>query len=91
MGKYLSVPEIVERVSPDGKPVSEHSVRRWIASGLGTPRVKLKAIRVGKKYFSSAEWVDEFLAAIQNPSLFVREEKRGRLSAAHRRLEKVVA
>ena len=62
------------------------TVRRWIRHG--TPEgARLRAIRVGGRYFTSQEWVDDFVATL---SLAVEDHtisKRHQSDAANRFLK----
>jgi hypothetical protein len=56
-----------------GKTVSPFSLRRWIAVGVRKPAVRLKAIRIGGRYFLRPCDVDEFITAMADPGLYRRQ------------------
>lgn len=74
-----------------GTTVSPFSVRRWIATGVGKPPVKLKSIRIGGRYFLRAVDIQEFIDAAGNPELYRRHEKAERVERAKKRLVKAGA
>jgi hypothetical protein len=74
-----------------GPTVSPFSTRRWIATGVGKPPVKLKAIRIGGRYFLRPCDIDEFIKAMSNPDLYRRATKAERVERAKRRLVKAGA
>jgi hypothetical protein len=50
----------------DGEPISTDTLRGWIQRGVNSrsgERVKLKAMRVGGRYYCCPEYVREFLDA----------------------------
>lgn len=51
-----------------GDRISTHAIRRWIARGVGVPKIKLKALRIGGRYFLRWRDVEEFLEAIKRCS-----------------------
>ena len=57
--KWLGVVEAVALV-PGG---CAHSIYRWCVRGISRNggRVILRHIRVGKKFFTKATWIDEFI------------------------------
>lgn len=66
-----------------GGKISTHSVRRWIARGVGRPRAKLPAWRLGAKYYVSRAQLDEFLVDInRDVSRFHRSSSRSRRAEA---------
>lgn len=73
------------------RTASVHSVRRWIAKGIGSPRVKLNATRIGKYYFVTEDDVRAFKEAVADPSLFYRTQSTERNEKAKRRLVKAGA
>ena len=66
----------IKQVTNDifGDLVSTHSVRRWIAKGVGRPPVKLRAIRLGRDYFVERADAEQFRRAINNPELYRRHQ-----------------
>ena len=71
-----------------GGNVSPFTVRRWIAKGVGVPPLKLKAIRLGRRYFLRPEDIAEFLAAQENPGLYARKTREDRVTRAVKKLAK---
>ena len=69
-----------------GRPVSPFSVRRWISRGVGHPVVKLKAKRIGGKYFVDESDAHDFLEALADPALFARRQHAVRVESAKQRL-----
>ncbi len=70
-----------------GNRVSYHSIRRWIAQGVGKPPVRLAALRIGKRYYVRRKDVDEFIMAInEDPAQFARRKSSERTQRAKRRL-----
>lgn len=64
----LTHPTITELLPSrnDGRRISLHTLRGWIQRGVIAPngaRVKLKAHRIGGRWYSHVEYVREFLAA----------------------------
>lgn len=53
-----------------GPTVSTFTVRRWIVKGLGTPPVRLKARRIGGRWFLRPADVHEFIGKTADPDLF---------------------
>ena len=82
MSAYFSIEELCH--SRYAGRVSTHSVRRWIAKGIGHPPVKLRAKRFGRRYFVTEADVDEFEAAILDPDRF-RQYKRSEREKTPRR------
>jgi hypothetical protein len=74
-----------------GGCVSPHSVRRWISKGVGVPPVKLRAKRVGRKYFITRDDADEFLQAVADPALYSVHKRSERCELAKRRLQQAGA
>ena len=72
-----------------GGRISTHSVRRWIARGVGRPRAKLPARRLGAKYYVSRADLNEFLVVINSDdSRFHRNSaKSKRAEAAKQKLQ----
>lgn len=70
---------------------SVHSIRRWIAKGIGNPVIKLKARRFGKYYYVTKEDVEEFQKATEDPIHFMAKNKTRRAERAKRRLAKAGA
>jgi hypothetical protein len=48
----------------NGKPVSYQSVYRWVTKGCGA--IRLKAVRVGRRWMTSKQALDEFCNAQAN-------------------------
>jgi hypothetical protein len=69
-----------------GDKVSTHTLRRWIAKGVGAPKIKLKAVRIGGRYFLRRRDVEEFVAATKDPELYRRHQLTIRAERAKRRL-----
>lgn len=80
----LTIGQATERFF--GPTVSHFSLRRWIARGVGNPAVKLRAIRIGGRYFLRPCDVDEFIQAQADPELYRRRQKTKRVEKAKRRL-----
>jgi hypothetical protein len=64
----LNHPDIVSQLPrrADGKPIPADTLREWIATGVRTAtgeRVRLKAVRVGGRYFLDPDSLREFVAA----------------------------
>jgi hypothetical protein len=77
-----------------GGLVTMHSVRRWVVDGVGQPRVKLPAIRLGTKYFVKIEDARKFWEAIQDPALHAKHARNTvakRVKKAKKRLAKAGA
>ena len=89
MSELFSIDEAAGRLF--ARRVSPHSVRRWIAQGIGSPRVRLKARRVGGRYFVRRADVDEFQKALEDPGVFARLKKTERAERAKERLVKAGA
>lgn len=69
-GEMLTLSEAC-RLHPRLQGVSKSAVRQWHEQGIklrGGRRVKLAGQRVGRRLFLSLEAVDEFLAAINEPT-----------------------
>jgi len=66
--------------------VHAHSIRRWIARGLGRPPIKLRAIRLGRNFFMSRAALDEFLTATADPEQYRRRQSTERNERAKQRL-----
>jgi hypothetical protein len=81
-----SISEVAEKLLA-GK-VSSFSVRRWIAKGCGTPKVKLPAVRLGNQYFVDKTDLETFLQAINEPELHRKRQKSERVTKARRKLLK---
>jgi hypothetical protein len=48
------------------------SVARWITIGVGTPngeRVKLRAVRIGRRWMTTDAWIADFIAAMTAASI----------------------
>jgi hypothetical protein len=88
-GDLLSIESATEKYFAPA--VSSWSVRRWIAGGVGKPAVKLKAIRIGGRYFLRPVDIEEFIRAMSNPDLYLRAKKTQRVERAKRRLVKAGA
>lgn len=71
--------------------VSPHSVRRWIAKGVGVPKVKLPARRLGRNYFVARADAEAFRERIGDPELYRRRQTTERARGAVRRLQKAGA
>lgn len=72
----------------NGKRPHLHTLRRWIAVGVQGKRLKAK--RVGGVWYTSREWIEEFLAADSSASdvpEFV-DERRAAEAALKRMFEK---
>ena len=89
MTEYLSIAEVAEQVF-SGR-ISGHSVRRWIAKGVGVPKVKLPATRMGRDYFVLRDDAEEFKQAVNNPDLYRRRKSTECNERAKRRLQKAGA
>ncbi|NLX55094.1 MAG: hypothetical protein GXY58_08270 [Planctomycetaceae bacterium] len=74
-----------------GGRVSYHSLRRWHVLGVGVPPIRLRAVRIGARYFVRRCDIDEFLAAQANPDLYKRRQKTERVEKAKRRLQRAGA
>lgn len=75
-----------------GGQVTAHSIRRWIAKGVGVPPVKLPATRLGSQYFVDRRDLDEFIEALSDdPSRFARKRATERNEKAKRNLRKAGA
>lgn len=49
-----------------GKQPSPSAVRRWVGEGVKGPtgnRVRLRAFRIGRTWFTRVEWVKDFISA----------------------------
>lgn len=86
--EYITIPEAMKLF---GNKVHIASIRRWIAKGVGTPKIKLRAVRIGGQYFTKREWINEFGEACKDPSAFRRERNRSRATAAKERLQQAGA
>jgi hypothetical protein len=87
--ELLGIDDATERFF--GPTVSPFSVRRWIARGVGVPPVKLRAIRIGGRYFLRPCDVSEFIDAMADPELYRRRAKTERVEKAKTRLRKAGA
>lgn len=70
--------------------VTSHSVRRWVAKGVGHPRVKLPAVRLGCNYFVRRCDAEAYRQALSDPEVFAarqRSEQSERSKRAKKRLE----
>ena len=85
MSEYLTIGEVAEQIFA-GR-ISGHSVRRWIAKGVGVPKVKLPATRMGRDYFVLRDDAEEFKQAVNNPDLYRRRKSTERNERAKKRLE----
>lgn len=74
-----------------GSRVSSFAVRRWIARGVGSPPVKLRALRMGGRYYLSTEFCEEFMQALSDPTLFCRKRETERVELAKQRLRRAGA
>lgn len=82
----FTVREIADDVL--GGKISTTAVRHWIHEGIGKPRIKLKAHRLGTRILVQRDDLIEFLEAIRDPELYRRQQKSRRVTDATRRLEK---
>jgi hypothetical protein len=83
----LSLAEAASRLPSfrRGRPVTASCVLRWVLDGVKTPggkKVRLEAVRVGRRWLTSLEAMDRFAAA-QTPGL--EPEPVPRSPAARRR------
>lgn len=85
MSELLSIEEVVETVF--GGKLSLPSVRRWIAKGIGRPKVKLPATRIGRVYYVREDDAREFLAALADPELYRQRKRSERVQKAVEQLE----
>lgn len=85
-GKLLTLDAVRDHYF--GGAVTVYTIRRWIAKGVGNPRIKLPALRVAGRWFLRATDVDEFLVAVSDPAVYVRREKSARAAKAKRRLQR---
>lgn len=49
-----------------GKQPSQSAIRRWVGEGVKGPtgnRVRLRAFRLGRTWFTRVEWVKDFISA----------------------------
>jgi len=74
-----------------GSTVSPFSVRRWIAVGVGQPKIKLRAVRIGGRYFLRPSDVSDFLDAVADPELYRRRKRSERVARATARLQRAGA
>jgi len=86
--EYLAIPQVARLF---GGAVSYASIRRWISSGVGRPRVKLHAVRIGGQYFTTRQDVHDFMEACKDPQLFAHRKRNERSERAKRRLERAGA
>lgn len=71
--KLLSLKQAAEKLGSltRGRPVAAATLWRWINEGIKTrslKTVRLRAIRVGRSYATTADAVNEFLAAVNDDS-----------------------
>ena len=83
MQDLLSISQVAREVC-SGK-VSPHSVR-GIVKGIGKPRIKLPATRIGGVYYVSRQEAVEFLAAAGDRELYRRRKQTERTERAKQRL-----
>jgi hypothetical protein len=66
----IPLKEAIARLpKPYGKPVDLHTVQRWIRKGIGG--TKLRAQRIGGRWFTSDEWINDFIHARTQESVDV--------------------
>ena len=87
--KLFSIPQATREFF--GGNVSTFAVRRWIAEGIGHPKVRLHATRIGGQYFISPADAEAFIEALRDPSAFARRQKSERVEKAKARLQKAGA
>ena len=75
--EFLSIRDVAKFLP--GHP-SVHSVRRWISRGVGTPRIRLKAVRVGTRFFVRRPDLDEFVESLQDPTNHRRRTQAERIA-----------
>ncbi len=83
-GDWLTLRQVADDVC--GGQVTIFSVRRWIAQGIGQPRIKLPATRLAGTYRVRREDAEEFLKAASDPGLYKRRRADERTERAKRRL-----
>ncbi|MHB8971034.1 MAG: hypothetical protein ACYC3X_22585 [Pirellulaceae bacterium] len=71
--------------------VSAHALRRWASKGVGTPRIKLKCIRIAGRWFVRPQELTEFLAAASDPELYRRRRATERTERAKLKLKQAGA
>lgn len=62
---YLSLQQAAKRLPPgrNGRPVHVSTIIRWITQGARSPSgeiVRLQAVRLGSRWLTSAEFLDDF-------------------------------
>src|SRR4051812_37266287 len=72
-GRGLGLAEAARRLPPrrGGRPVSASTPTRWAGGGVkvdGDRRVRLEAMRVGKKLVTSEQALIRFLSALATPA-----------------------
>ena len=87
--ELLSAGEVAEQIFC-GR-VSVHTIRRWIAKGVGSPPVKLVAARYGGVYYIRRDSAEAFLQAAGDPELYRRRQTSQRTEKAKRQLVKAGA
>ena len=88
-GNVHSLPDAAQEFF--GGAVSYHTVRRWIVKGVGIPPVKLRAVRIGKRYFVTRDACEEFLDALADPRLHANRQRTERCEKAKRKLQRAGA
>lgn len=89
----LPLTEVAARVAPSaGKKVSLGTVRRWTKKGILSPlgtRVLLQTERIGGRYYTRVEWLEEFIALCsgQRRCDLTRQRRRKGKSQARKLLE----
>jgi len=60
--QYLTLRQAVERLAQmTGVKVSPSTVWRWCVSG--TNGARLRFVKLGRRYLTTADWIEEFMAA----------------------------
>lgn len=85
----LTVKQATSEVFEDA--VSPFSVRRWIARGVGVPKVKLPATRLGGVFLIERKDAELFKQASNNPELYQKRQRTERTEKAKRRLQEAGA
>ncbi len=88
-GELLGIEDATRRFF--GPNISPFSVRRWIAKGVGRPAVRLKAVRLGGRWFLRPHDIADFINAMSDPELYRRRQTTQQCERAKARFQRAGA